>query len=103
MADMVNKMSGGQMEIRIDSANKHKAALGILDNERAVKISGAMFTMQRGAGATLARVREFYPSRASFLTALIRRTDEKVLAGHDPAVGALLERWIGDARRYGQV
>ena len=30
-------------------------ALGILDNERAVKISGAMFTMQRGAGATLAR------------------------------------------------
>ncbi len=31
------------------------SALGILDNERAVKISGAMFTMQRGAGATLAR------------------------------------------------
>ena len=30
-------------------------ALGILDNECAVKISGAMFTMQRGAGATLAR------------------------------------------------
>ncbi len=30
-------------------------ALGILDNERAVKVSGAMFTMQRGAGATLAR------------------------------------------------
>jgi seryl-tRNA synthetase len=30
-------------------------ALGVLDNERAVKISGAMFTMQRGAGATLAR------------------------------------------------
>ncbi len=29
--------------------------LGILDNERAVKISGAMFTMQLGAGATLAR------------------------------------------------
>jgi len=29
--------------------------LGILDNERAVKISGAMFTMQRGAGATLVR------------------------------------------------
>ncbi|MGB0112426.1 MAG: serine--tRNA ligase [Ilumatobacteraceae bacterium] len=29
--------------------------LGILDSERAVKISGAMFTMQRGAGATLAR------------------------------------------------
>ena len=31
------------------------ATLGILDNERATKISGAMFTMQRGAGATLAR------------------------------------------------
>jgi len=31
------------------------AALGILDAERAVKISGAMFTMQRGLGATLAR------------------------------------------------
>lgn len=30
-------------------------ALGILDNDRAIKISGAMFTMQRGAGATLAR------------------------------------------------
>jgi len=30
-------------------------ALGILDNERATKISGSMFTMQRGAGATLAR------------------------------------------------
>ena len=30
-------------------------ALGILDSERAVKVSGAMFTMQRGAGATLAR------------------------------------------------
>ena len=30
-------------------------ALGILDNERAAKIAGAMFTMQRGAGATLAR------------------------------------------------
>ncbi|MFM8266718.1 MAG: serine--tRNA ligase [Ilumatobacteraceae bacterium] len=29
--------------------------LGILDNERATKISGAMFTMQRGAGAMLSR------------------------------------------------
>ncbi|MEJ7801066.1 MAG: serine--tRNA ligase [Ilumatobacter sp.] len=29
--------------------------LGILDNERATKIAGSMFTMQRGAGATLAR------------------------------------------------
>jgi len=31
------------------------AQLQILDNERAVKISGAMFTMQRGLGATMAR------------------------------------------------
>jgi seryl-tRNA synthetase len=31
------------------------AHLGILDNERAVKISGAMFTMTRGLGATLGR------------------------------------------------
>jgi len=30
-------------------------ALGILDNERAVKISGAMFTMLRGLGATVSR------------------------------------------------
>ncbi|MEZ5250847.1 MAG: serine--tRNA ligase [Ilumatobacteraceae bacterium] len=30
-------------------------ALGVLDNERATKISGAMFTMQRGLGATLSR------------------------------------------------
>ncbi|MEY2401787.1 MAG: seryl-tRNA synthetase [Ilumatobacteraceae bacterium] len=31
------------------------AVLGILDNERATKISGAMFTMQRGVGAALSR------------------------------------------------
>jgi TRAP-type mannitol/chloroaromatic compound transport system substrate-binding protein len=31
MADLVKEMSGGEMEIRIDSANKHKAAFGILD------------------------------------------------------------------------
>ncbi len=29
--------------------------LGILDNERATKIAASMFTMQRGAGATMAR------------------------------------------------
>ena len=29
--------------------------LGILDNDRATKMSGAMFTMQRGLGATMAR------------------------------------------------
>ena len=42
--------------------------LGILDNERAVKISGAMFTMQRGLGATL--------SRALCQYALDRNADE---------------------------
>ncbi len=31
------------------------AALGILDNERATKISGSMFTITRGAGATMGR------------------------------------------------
>jgi len=31
------------------------AALGILDNERAAKIAGAMFTMLRGPGATMGR------------------------------------------------
>lgn len=31
------------------------AALGILDNERAIKIAGAMFSMTRGLGATLGR------------------------------------------------
>jgi seryl-tRNA synthetase len=31
------------------------AALGILDNERAAKLSGSMFTMLRGLGATMSR------------------------------------------------
>jgi TRAP-type mannitol/chloroaromatic compound transport system substrate-binding protein len=31
MADMVKEMSNGEMEIRIDSANKHKAPFGVLD------------------------------------------------------------------------
>jgi seryl-tRNA synthetase len=44
------------------------AALGILDNERATKISGAMFTMQRGSGAAL--------SRALCQYALDRNVDE---------------------------
>ena len=35
MADMVKSMSGGELEIRIDSANKHKAAFGILDMVKA--------------------------------------------------------------------
>jgi TRAP-type mannitol/chloroaromatic compound transport system substrate-binding protein len=35
MADLVKEMSGGELEIRIDSANKHKAAFGILDMVKA--------------------------------------------------------------------
>jgi TRAP-type mannitol/chloroaromatic compound transport system substrate-binding protein len=35
MADMVKDMSGGELEIRIDSSNKHKAAFGILDMVKA--------------------------------------------------------------------
>ena len=31
MADMVNKMSGGSFTIQVDSKNKHKAPLGVLD------------------------------------------------------------------------
>jgi seryl-tRNA synthetase len=31
------------------------AALGVLDNERAVKVSGSMFTLTRGLGATMGR------------------------------------------------
>ena len=33
MADMVKEMSNGEMEIRIDSKNKHKAPLGVLVSE----------------------------------------------------------------------
>ncbi len=50
--------SGCSTTTRRTSALPHwdtATALGILDNERATKISGAMFTMQRGAGATLSR------------------------------------------------
>lgn len=35
MADMVKKMSNGEMEIRIDSKNKHKAPFGVLDMVKA--------------------------------------------------------------------
>ena len=41
--------------------------------------------------------------RDQHLLPRIRRTADGMLARHDPAVGALLERWIGDATRYGQV
>ena len=35
MASLVKEMSNGEMEIRIDSSNKHKAAFGILDMVKA--------------------------------------------------------------------
>lgn len=35
MADLVNKMSNGEMEIRIDTKNKHKAAFGVFDMVKA--------------------------------------------------------------------
>lgn len=35
------------------------------------------------SGTKLARVYELFPSKAAFLTAFIRRTDQAVLAGHD--------------------
>ena len=45
-------------------------------------------TMERiagEAGASLARVHEFFPSKAAFLTRLMRRTDDQVLSVHDLA------------------
>jgi TRAP-type mannitol/chloroaromatic compound transport system substrate-binding protein len=44
MADLVKEMSGGEMEIRIDSANKHKAAFGILD-----MVKGGQYEMGHSA------------------------------------------------------
>jgi TRAP-type mannitol/chloroaromatic compound transport system substrate-binding protein len=35
MADLANKMSNGRLEISIDTANKHKSALGVFDMVRA--------------------------------------------------------------------
>ena len=35
MADMVKEMSNGEMEIRVDSKNKHKAPFGVLDMVKA--------------------------------------------------------------------
>ena len=57
-----NKVVRGPLQMPANFASHQRVphweaatALGILDSERAVKISGAMFTMQRGLGATLAR------------------------------------------------
>ena len=44
MADLVKEMSDGEMEIRIDSANKHKAAFGILD-----MVKGGQYEMGHSA------------------------------------------------------
>ena len=44
MAELVKVMSNGEMEIRIDSANKHKAALGILD-----MVKGGQYEMGHSA------------------------------------------------------
>jgi len=45
-------------------------------------------TMERiagEAGASLARVHEYFPSKAAFLSRLMRQTDDQVLSGHDVA------------------
>lgn len=42
-----------------------------------------METIAEEAGATLARVHEFYPSKAALLRGFMARTDDAVLKGHD--------------------
>ena len=61
-SDQDNKVVKGPLQMPTKFADYQRVphwetglALGILDNERATKISGSMFTMQRGLGATLAR------------------------------------------------
>ncbi len=60
--DEDNKVVKGPLQMPAQFADHQRVphwetgtALGILDNERATKISGSMFTMQRGLGATMAR------------------------------------------------
>jgi seryl-tRNA synthetase len=60
--DKDNKVIKGPLQMPAQSADHQRVphwetgvSLGILDNERATKISGSMFTMQRGLGATMAR------------------------------------------------
>ena len=62
VADADNPVVRGPVDLPADFPEHRRVphwetatALGILDNERATKISGSMFTMQRKAGATLAR------------------------------------------------
>lgn len=64
------------------------AELGILDNERATKISGSMFTMQRGAGATLAR------ALCQFGLDQNADTHEEVRAPSLVSTATLTEGWI---------
>ncbi|MEY3396068.1 MAG: seryl-tRNA synthetase [Actinomycetota bacterium] len=61
-SDKDNKVVKGPLQMPAKFADHQRiphwetgVALGILDNERATKISGSMFTMQRGLGATMAR------------------------------------------------
>ena len=60
--DKDNKVIKGPLQMPAQFADHQRVphwetgvSLGILDNERATKISGSMFTMQRGLGATMAR------------------------------------------------
>ncbi len=60
--DKDNKVVKGPLQMPAQFADHQRVphwetgvSLGILDNERATKISGSMFTMQRGLGATMAR------------------------------------------------
>ena len=61
-SDKDNKIVRGPLQMPAEFADHQRVphwetgvALDILDNERAAKISGAMFTMQRGLGATMSR------------------------------------------------
>ncbi|MGB5623839.1 MAG: ATP-dependent DNA helicase RecG, partial [Gammaproteobacteria bacterium] len=55
----------------------------------------------RQTGAMQMRVADLMRDQA--LLPRIRSAADRMLAEHDPAVAALLERWIGDAARYGKV
>lgn len=57
------------------------AALGLATEMRWRNVSMEMIA--DASGAKLGRVYELYPSKAAFITAFIRRTDNIVLAGHD--------------------
>lgn len=57
------------------------AALKLASGMRWRDISMEMIADE--SGATLARVYELFPSKASLLNAFVRRTDRAVLAGHD--------------------